>query len=80
MEFLPVLSYPYLNLRGFTEWIIESKVKHGRTFFNAWKMSADFLQCVESARHDRSATERTAFKGIFRLIERFNSLHWVIAP
>lgn len=68
-------------------------------------MSADFLQCVESARHDRSENHfRTVTKearrkrercseqmesnsrgtdnekGNFRLIERFDSLHWVIAP
>lgn len=66
-------------------WLLshEARGKHG-TFFNAWKMSADFLQCVESARHEtisaRSRKRLTAFKGIFRLIEGGFSVSGIITP
>lgn len=53
-------------------------------FFKAWKMSADFLQCVEAwavfrGRWRATAEERRE-KGDFSPVERFSLLYWVITP
>ena len=40
------------KLSLYAPFAVLQKMKHERTFYNAWKLSADFLQCVESARGD----------------------------
>lgn len=48
-----------------------------RIFFSAWNLHGMTGAKTISARSRKRGTE---FKGIFRLIEGFDSLHWVIAP